>query len=114
MRNRKNVRHRSPGKDATGWIQLHERLAFLIVSGMWALFLYWQALFNPFSSYDDFPQIVNNSGLVRSEERRVGKECRSRWSPYHLKNGDSPLIFRKARVLHGPRARSSDVTGQAA
>ena len=20
---------------------------------------------------------------VRSEERRVGKECRSRWSPYH-------------------------------
>ena len=31
-----------------------------------------------------------NAGLVldmlaggRSEERRVGKECRSRWSPYH-------------------------------
>src|SRR2546425_3301738 len=25
-----------------------------------------------------------SSGLVkRSEERRVGKECRSRWSPYH-------------------------------
>src|SRR5688572_31993757 len=23
--------------------------------------------------------------LARSEERRVGKECRSRWSPYHLK-----------------------------
>ena len=22
-------------------------------------------------------------GLTRSEERRVGKECRSRWSPYH-------------------------------
>ena len=22
-------------------------------------------------------------GLQRSEERRVGKECRSRWSPYH-------------------------------
>ena len=22
-------------------------------------------------------------GYVRSEERRVGKECRSRWSPYH-------------------------------
>jgi len=21
--------------------------------------------------------------LMRSEERRVGKECRSRWSPYH-------------------------------
>ena len=23
------------------------------------------------------------SRLDRSEERRVGKECRSRWSPYH-------------------------------
>ena len=22
-------------------------------------------------------------GSMRSEERRVGKECRSRWSPYH-------------------------------
>ena len=22
-------------------------------------------------------------GPMRSEERRVGKECRSRWSPYH-------------------------------
>src|SRR5258705_10990360 len=23
------------------------------------------------------------AGISRSEERRVGKECRSRWSPYH-------------------------------
>ena len=23
------------------------------------------------------------AGIRRSEERRVGKECRSRWSPYH-------------------------------
>ena len=23
------------------------------------------------------------NGIIRSEERRVGKECRSRWSPYH-------------------------------
>src|SRR6266496_6119399 len=22
-------------------------------------------------------------GIIRSEERRIGKECRSRWSPYH-------------------------------
>ena len=34
-------------------------------------------------------QLLKNCGeydkyiLVRSEERRVGKECRSRWSPYH-------------------------------
>ena len=28
------------------------------------------------------PEPTGESG-VRSEERRVGKECRSRWSPYH-------------------------------
>ena len=26
---------------------------------------------------------VDIDNIVRSEERRVGKECRSRWSPYH-------------------------------
>ena len=25
----------------------------------------------------------NTNVITRSEERRVGKECRSRWSPYH-------------------------------
>ena len=29
---------------------------------------------------DDGP---NDRAIHRSEERRVGKECRSRWSPYH-------------------------------
>ena len=32
------------------------------------------------------PNVKTAGGLVslcRSEERRVGKECRSRWSPYH-------------------------------
>ena len=27
--------------------------------------------------------LAGNSSAERSEERRVGKECRSRWSPYH-------------------------------
>ena len=26
---------------------------------------------------------ANITVVLRSEERRVGKECRSRWSPYH-------------------------------
>src|ERR1041385_2262709 len=32
-----------------------------------------------------FARIVvpDHRGRYRSEERRVGKECRSRWSPYH-------------------------------
>ena len=28
-----------------------------------------------------YAEILHN--VMRSEERRVGKECRSRWSPYH-------------------------------
>src|SRR5260370_19073426 len=28
-------------------------------------------------------QVVEGGLRFRSEERRVGKECRSRWSPYH-------------------------------
>ena len=39
--------------------------------------------------YDDLDMrsllaaIEKNNKFLRSEERRVGKECRSRWSPYH-------------------------------
>src|SRR2546425_4945823 len=33
---------------------------------------------------NDFVVVIANfTPVVRSEERRVGKECRSRWSPYH-------------------------------
>ena len=36
---------------------------------------------NPFQiTFDDLEGLTVRS---RSEERRVGKECRSRWSPYH-------------------------------
>ena len=30
-----------------------------------------------------FEEIIVKNFPNRSEERRVGKECRSRWSPYH-------------------------------
>src|SRR2546422_11652682 len=30
-------------------------------------------------------QMLEPTAMTRSEERRVGKECRSRWSPYHEK-----------------------------
>src|SRR3712207_5981770 len=32
---------------------------------------------------DIYQADVNDRVQARSEERRVGKECRSRWSPYH-------------------------------
>ena len=31
----------------------------------------------------EFAQELYSTITRRSEERRVGKECRSRWSPYH-------------------------------
>src|SRR5271157_3077252 len=31
----------------------------------------------------DQPPLFQQLAHLRSEERRVGKECRSRWSPYH-------------------------------
>ena len=32
---------------------------------------------------NEYPFMISAEDIHRSEERRVGKECRSRWSPYH-------------------------------
>ena len=34
-------------------------------------------------AFADTLRVENETERMRSEERRVGKECRSRWSPYH-------------------------------
>ena len=39
---------------------------------------YTQSVFAPIAGHSQ-----KKLSLLRSEERRVGKECRSRWSPYH-------------------------------
>ena len=63
-----------------------------VVLGLLAGFLLMLAMgFNPIDGYTYLfkgglmnPQRIGNSiATARSEERRVGKECRSRWSPYH-------------------------------
>src|SRR2546430_6443125 len=44
----------------------------------------WEGAEAPLISFDDLRQTKKASGRakdLRSEERRVGKECRSRWSP---------------------------------
>ena len=38
---------------------------------------------NTFFSAQALHEDINKNIRSRSEERRVGKECRSRWSPYH-------------------------------
>jgi len=37
----------------------------------------------PIAQYPDIAPPAISITANRSEERRVGKECRSRWSPYH-------------------------------
>ena len=69
-----------------GWVQA---VAFVMLLGftiMAVLAMRTYALSMPLPN-----KIVSNDGKIittaeqhrRSEERRVGKECRSRWSPYH-------------------------------
>src|SRR6478672_6657799 len=49
--------------------------------------------------------------LRRSEERRVGKECRSRWSPYHYKkkmHGKARLTDAHTIEVDGHRVVTAD------
>src|SRR5947199_8370166 len=41
---------------------------------------------------------VNGAGVVRSEERRVGKECRSRWSPHKKKKKKHALQTKLSKI----------------
>ena len=45
----------------------------------------FEILLFAYSLNDEPTQIIDlaSGEKIRSEERRVGKECRSRWSPYH-------------------------------
>src|ERR1039457_5730275 len=62
------------------------------------------------------PPSVNSSGLSssirntppRSDERLVGKECRSRWSPYHSKKKKETLLQRDSHDT--PRTHSTPLT----
>src|SRR5256885_11039314 len=48
-------------------------------AGHMSLAILYEALGEPEQSEAEYQAAIR----VRSEERRVGKECRSRWSPYH-------------------------------
>ena len=41
------------------------------------------SLYNWVKDYEKTKATAIANAVARSEERRVGKECRSRWSPYH-------------------------------
>ena len=57
---------------------------------LWSIFIFSSLFFLCFSiiQFELFLSILflqqkRKKKWIRSEERRVGKECRSRWSPYH-------------------------------
>src|SRR5687768_18438012 len=62
------------------WIELHRIVSShpLVRASKRAGFLVEEGKYN---AYTDLTQELFVA--LRSEERRVGKECRSRWSPYH-------------------------------
>src|SRR3712207_268062 len=79
--------------ETSGWhtpAVMEELKAEARAEGLWNLFLppehfarhgYGANLTN--LQYAPLAELTGLSPLIRSEERRVGKECRSRWSPYH-------------------------------
>ena len=73
-------------------LRAHPGFAAEIDSGTVALYLRHNCIPAPYSIYKNTYKLPPASLLTlsaldltsrRSEERRVGKECRSRWSPYH-------------------------------
>ena len=60
-------------------------IAFLygLINRSWASMLVSFTTSLPFAYYLNGAENVWRLVALRSEERRVGKECRSRWSPYH-------------------------------
>ena len=73
------------------FIPLSRVVAYLgLQDSLWALILVYPTFTVPFSIwllmgfFKSIPKELEDAAMVdRSEERRVGKECRSRWSPYH-------------------------------
>jgi len=69
-------------KRDTGWVLVDEPIATEYLGLMtYARYLNQNALDDTYT--DSFGRVISIDKRNRSEERRVGKECRSRWSPYH-------------------------------
>ena len=83
--------------DALDWGKDHEAEAFQMFNrhffNEWTYYGGETYVFIPYGDYSGFsPDGLSEDAILeikcpynsaRSEERRVGKECRSRWSPYH-------------------------------
>ena len=62
------------------------RASYLLMAPYFILFFFFTVLPVLMAigvSFTDWNMLEKPEFVGRSEERRVGKECRSRWSPYH-------------------------------
>src|SRR5258708_7548360 len=84
VRTTRQVQHSCDRKGDLANMRKSSELALLVVS---ALLLFPAGTFSQDKDTDhgsvDFGVRFATGDVYRSEERRVGKECRSRWSPYH-------------------------------
>src|SRR3712207_6689727 len=55
----------------------------IIVLGSGAVGTEFASMYRDFGTEVTIVEVLDRLLPARSEERRVGKECRSRWSPYH-------------------------------
>ena len=77
----------------TKQIKIRNKSAMMVLAGILLVCILFSCTTRTFATSANFFRllrqmvimIVISTGMtfVRSEERRVGKECRSRWSPYH-------------------------------
>ena len=70
--------------------EIYKRLIALELDRDYDNILLYSAIRNEVNTDEYFTYLINKAKRIyyprvsgRSEERRVGKECRSRWSPYH-------------------------------
>ena len=79
---------KAPGSAEKGGSSIKNQVGFttrlLALNGLAILaVILHHAAFWAFAIISWTPHKLWQVGALRSEERRVGKECRSRWSPYH-------------------------------
>src|SRR3989454_6691219 len=95
LREAERARRRAPRSLAPAWFQLRALAALGRVDEVRALLPELESLTPDFRDAGDVlletsrelrahgQRAAAREVATRSEERRVGKECRSRWSPYH-------------------------------
>src|SRR6202162_6656727 len=75
------------------FVQAEDCIRDIVVTGVQTCALpIWRPRAPRFVSSEPAEHVYwKTDAAARSEERRVGKECRSRWSPYHLKKKNKQL-----------------------